>query len=86
MTTFVDPNGNYEVDGHYWTVYLAALLAGKSNAGELAYKYVYQYKDHLRKIRLSYDNGLLFRNSKTYKLINKCQCYEYWLFLYFSSV
>uniref|UniRef100_UPI00192C4C46 RHS repeat-associated core domain-containing protein n=1 Tax=Flavobacterium sp. UGB4466 TaxID=2730889 RepID=UPI00192C4C46 len=35
--TFVDPNGNYEVDGHYWTVYLAALLAGKSNAGELAY-------------------------------------------------
>ncbi|NMH28497.1 DUF6443 domain-containing protein [Flavobacterium silvaticum] len=35
--TFVDPDGNYETDGHYWTVYLAALMTGHTNARELAY-------------------------------------------------
>jgi hypothetical protein len=35
--TFVDPNGKFETDGHYWTVYLAALMTGHSNASELAY-------------------------------------------------
>ncbi|MCY1233479.1 hypothetical protein D3C87_143130 [compost metagenome] len=35
--TFVDPNGKYETDGHYWTVYLAGLITGHKNAAELAY-------------------------------------------------
>jgi RHS repeat-associated protein len=35
--TFVDPNGKYETDGHYWTVYLAGLLAGRKDASSLAY-------------------------------------------------
>ena len=34
---FIDPNGLYEVDGHYWTVYLAATVLGLSNAKDLAF-------------------------------------------------
>ncbi|WP_108808290.1 DUF6443 domain-containing protein [Aquimarina spinulae] len=34
---FVDPDGMYERDGHYWTVYLAGMVAGRSDAGSLAY-------------------------------------------------
>jgi RHS repeat-associated protein len=33
---FLDPDGNYETDGHFWTVYLAAILTGHDAYG-LAY-------------------------------------------------
>jgi len=34
---FVDPDGMYERDGHYWTVYLAGMVAGRNDSGSLAY-------------------------------------------------
>jgi len=34
---FLDPNGLYETDGHYWTVYLMGTLMGSSQAREIAY-------------------------------------------------
>jgi RHS repeat-associated protein len=34
---FVDPDGKYERDGHYWTVYLAGMISGRNDSGSLAY-------------------------------------------------
>ncbi|WP_165872300.1 DUF6443 domain-containing protein [Tenacibaculum sp. M341] len=34
---FVDPDGRYERDGHYWTVYLAAILTGHQDPPSIAY-------------------------------------------------
>ena len=34
---FVDPDGLYERDGHYWTVYLAGMVAGRNDSGSIAY-------------------------------------------------
>ena len=34
---YLDPDGRYEVDGHYWTVYLAAMVSGRTDARALAY-------------------------------------------------
>ncbi len=34
---FVDPDGLYERDGHYWTVYLAGMVSGRSDSGSIAY-------------------------------------------------
>jgi RHS repeat-associated protein len=34
---FVDPDGKYERDGHYWTVYLAGILSGSQAPGSIAY-------------------------------------------------
>ena len=34
---FFDPDGNYERDGHFWTVYVAGLVTGRKDAGSLAY-------------------------------------------------
>jgi RHS repeat-associated protein len=34
---FLDKNGLYETDGHYWTVYLAGLVTGRKDAYSLAY-------------------------------------------------
>jgi hypothetical protein len=34
---FVDPNGMYETDGHYWTVYLMGTLLGVPNANKIAF-------------------------------------------------
>jgi RHS repeat-associated protein len=33
---YVDPNGMYETDGHFWTVYLVATILNLSNAGSIA--------------------------------------------------
>ena len=34
---FIDANGKYETDGHFWTVYLMATLMGRGDAYSLAY-------------------------------------------------
>jgi hypothetical protein len=34
---FLDPSGTYEIDGHFWTVYLMATLMGNKNAFNIAY-------------------------------------------------
>ncbi|CAM1345217.1 DUF6443 domain-containing protein [Tenacibaculum amylolyticum] len=34
---FIDPDGNYERDGHYWTVYLAAILVNHNAPATIAY-------------------------------------------------
>ena len=34
---YIDANGNYETDGHFWTVYLMATLMGRGDAYTLAY-------------------------------------------------
>lgn len=34
---FLDPNGAYETDGHFWTVYLMATMMGRKDAYALAY-------------------------------------------------
>jgi RHS repeat-associated protein len=34
---FLDPNGAYETDGHFWTVYLMATMMGNKHAYDLAY-------------------------------------------------
>lgn len=34
---YIDANGKYETDGHFWTVYLMATLMGRSDAYSLAY-------------------------------------------------
>ncbi|KFF21496.1 hypothetical protein IW22_05910 [Chryseobacterium sp. JM1] len=34
---FLDPNGAYETDGHFWTVYLMATMMGRKDAYSLAY-------------------------------------------------
>lgn len=34
---YLDPDGLYETDGHFWTVYLAARLTGRSDAYLLAF-------------------------------------------------
>lgn len=34
---FTDPNGKYETDGHFWTVYLMATLMGSKYAFNIAY-------------------------------------------------
>ena len=34
---FYDPDGNFETDGHYWTVYLAAILTNHSAPASIAY-------------------------------------------------
>ena len=34
---YVDPNGMYETDGHFWTVYLMATMMGRQDAYRLAY-------------------------------------------------
>jgi hypothetical protein len=36
-TRFLDPNGAYETDGHFWTVYLMATLMGRSDAYTIAH-------------------------------------------------
>ena len=33
---FVDPNGAYEVNGHFWTVYLMLTMMGNKNAFNIA--------------------------------------------------
>ena len=44
----VDPNGLYEEDGHYWTVYLAATLTGFSNSSAWNIAYAAQLPDDAR--------------------------------------
>jgi RHS repeat-associated protein len=34
---YLDPNGNYETDGHFWTVYLMATMMGSKYAYNIAY-------------------------------------------------
>lgn len=34
---YLDPNGLYETDGHFWTVYLMATMMGRKDAYSLAY-------------------------------------------------
>ena len=34
---YLDPNGMYETDGHFWTVYLMATMMGRKDAYSLAY-------------------------------------------------
>lgn len=34
---FLDPTGNYETDGHFWTVYLMATMMGSKFAFNIAY-------------------------------------------------
>ncbi len=34
---YIDANGNYETDGHFWTVYLMATLMGRGDAYSLAF-------------------------------------------------
>lgn len=42
---YLDPDGRYEVDGHFWTVYLAAIITGRSNPWRLAYSA--EHPDHV---------------------------------------